>query len=200
MKEGVSMSKRLPRRKFVGIMKNPPRIWVSEEEMKGDLDFLRKLHPGNQTEEAIQSLVDSGYISVRFTRGGKREFSFNKEAVQTALNKIPPEQRSNYEIKVHETIAIICEYDNELTTLLSVVIQQTNKLTEHKGVIPWIIKTHEQLTHDVLDITKDLQSAFNQLEAKNFVEIAENGPTQYKYRLNVPVVQAAINALPERND
>jgi hypothetical protein len=190
------MSKKSPKRKFIGHMKQP-EIWISEEEMQKDLQLVEKLHPG-EIDDAIQSLVDHGFISIRFTRDGKREFSFNKQAVQSALNKIPPEKRSNYKIKIHEEVAIICGYDNELTTLLSVIIQQTNKLIEHKDTIPWIIKTHKQLTHDVMSITKDLQSALNQLEVRGFVEVAENGPIQYRYRLNIPVVQAAIDALPRR--
>lgn len=191
------MSKKLPRRKFIGKMKQP-EIWVSEEAMQEDLQLVEKLHPG-EIDDAIKSLVDRGFLNVRFTSNGKREFRFNHEGTQAALNKLPPEKRSNYKIKIHETVAIICEYDNELTTLLSVIIQQTDKLIEHKDAIPWIIKTHEQLTHDVLSATKDLQSALNQLEAKNFIEVAENGPTRYKYRLNIPVVQAAIDALPKRD-
>lgn len=193
------MSKKKPHnRKWIGKIKEP-EIWISEDDIKGEFDFLQKLHPGREMEEAIQSLVEHGFISIRMGKNGKREYRFNRESVNAALAKLPPEVRNNpREIKIYEDTAIICDYDNELTTLLSVITQQTDELIEDKSVIPWIVKTREQLEHDTMGTVKNLQLAFTRLEAKNFIEITQSGPEQYRYRLNVPVVQAAMNALPNR--
>ncbi len=191
------MKKKQYKRKFIGKIQAQD-IWISEMEMKADFKFLQKLHSEKELEESIQFLETQGYINVRLTSEGVREFQINAANLQSALSKIPPEQRSNRAIKIHEDTAIICDYDNEATTLLSVAIDQTDRLIENKQIVPWIIKTAEQFTIETMGIIKNVPQAFAKLEQKNFLEVAENGPSHYRYRLNISVVQATINALPEK--
>lgn len=193
------MKKKNSRRRFVGKIKQTTEIWISEEEMREELNLAQKLHPERTIEESIQELIDDGFVRTRFVNG-HREFSLDKAVLNKALNKLPPESRSNYEVRIYEDIAILCNHDNQATMLLSVIIHQTDRLREHENIIPWIIKTHDHLTHDVMGIVKDIPATMNMLEAHGFIEITENGPTTYRYRLNAAVVQAAINALPERSE
>lgn len=186
---------RQSKRKWVG-KRRPPEIWIPEDEVQGEFGFVQKLHPDSSIDEVIAELEQLGHVSVRTnTSTGKREFRFNQAAVQAALKKLPPEQRTGRKINIYEDIAIICDYHHDATTLLSVMIQQTDQLRE-TDIIPWIIKSPEQLADETFGTCKDLPAAFTFLETRNFVEIAEQGPPTYRYRLNVPVVQAAIDALP----
>jgi hypothetical protein len=196
-KWGDGMSKKKRRRTFIGKM-HPQRIWIPEEEVRDTFEFLDKLYP-SQVEDSLQWLIDKGYLAVRVV-AGRRQFTYNSEIVQAELDKLPPEIRnSGYEITIHEDTAIICDYDHDATTLLSVIIQQTDKIIEQAEVIPWVVKTQEQFNHDTMETVKNVQTAFSKLEQKNFIEVAEGGPTRYRYRLNVPVVQGALNALPVRD-
>ena len=189
---------RQSKRKWVG-KRQPSEIWIPEDEVQGEFSFVQKLHPDSPLDEVIAELEQLGHVSVRTnTSTGKREFRFNQAAVQAALKKLPPEQRTGREIKVYEDIAMICDYHHDATTLLSVIIQQTDQLRE-TDIIPWIIKSSEQLVDETFGTCKDLPAAFTFLQARSFVEIVEYAPPIYRYRLNVQVVQATLDALPVRS-
>ncbi|MGH2496564.1 MAG: hypothetical protein ACRDIV_17840 [Ktedonobacteraceae bacterium] len=187
--------KKNSRRKWVG-KRRPPEIWIPKDEVQDELSFMQKLHPDSSLDEVIAELEQMGHVSVRINpSSGKREFRLNQGAIQAALRKLPPEQRTGREITIHEDIAMICDYHHDATTLLSVMVQQTDRLKE-TDTIPWIIKSPEQLEKEIFGTCEDLPAAFAFLKARNFVEIAEQGPQTYRYRLNVPIVQAALDALP----
>ncbi len=103
-------------------------------------------------------------------------------------------------IKIYEDTAIICERDEEMTLLLSVIMEQTDTLVETGASVPWITKTHRELDFDTMRTIKHPQAVLEKLVAKNFLELAQNGPKYYQYRLNANVVQAAIDALLEATD
>lgn len=103
-------------------------------------------------------------------------------------------------IKIYEDTAIICERDEQMTLLLSVIMEQTDKLFETGTSAPWITKTSIELDFDTMRTIKHPQAVLEKLAAKNFLELAQNGPDHYQYRLNTDVVQAAIDALPESID
>jgi hypothetical protein len=194
------MSKRKnKKRTIIGKIRVSREIWIDETEMQEDLNFLRKLHPGNTMEESIQELIEIGYLSIRMTPEGKRQFTLHQDRVQAAIDKLPADRRRGYGIKIYEDTAQICDYDNTLTTLLSLVTQQTDNLIKDKNVIPWINISHEKLVADSMGTISDLSDALLRLEQRNFVELAENGPENYRYRLNVPVVQATLDALPPKD-
>lgn len=117
----------------------------------------------------------------------------NKEDQQSGI-------RPRRGIKIYEDTAVICERDEEMTLLLSVIMEQTDKLFETGASVPWITKTHRELDFDTMGTVKHPQAVLEKLATKNFLELAQNGPEHYQYRLNANVVQAAIDALPESAD
>lgn len=192
--------KKHQRRIWIGKIKHhSPEVWVSEDEVKQDLDFVSKLHPG-ELESSLHFLEEKGYISIRTSPTGKKEYRFNQDAVQAEINKLPPEKRSNRSIIIREDMAILCDYNNDATTMLCVAEQQTNKLIERKDIVPWITRSHEQLILDTMGTIDDLIGTLTWLEQKNYIEITQNGPDQYRYRLNLPTIQSALNALPIRHE
>ena len=176
---------------------NKPEIWIPEHAVSHDLQFLEKLYPG-ENEGAISSLIERGYLSVRINpTNGQREFRYNRANFEAALNRLP--ERSNHHIKIYEDTAEICHYDSKLTMLLSWIMQQNdNEGTD--DAIPWITRTHEQLQKETMDECEPLAEQLSRLEEMHFIEITENGPEQYRYRLNVAVVQAALDALSESEE
>lgn len=196
----MSKKKRLSRRTWVAKRQPSQEIWLEEDDdMRGYFAFIMKLHPEATIEETIQGLVDLGYLSTRVNAAGKREYRLNTKTLQAALDKLPPElKRHDLDLTVHESVAMICEYDNPMTMLLSVVIKQS----EFEGttpIPPWIVRTHEQLQRETFGDCPSLQDSFARLEAKHFVEVRENGPSRFCYRLNASAVQTAIDALPGRS-
>lgn len=194
------MSKRnRQKRHWIGKMKVPQtqEIWLEEDdELREYMKFIEKLHPETTFEESIQHLVELGFISVRTNAAGKREYKYNRSRVQAELAKLPPDRQRKDPITIHYDTAEICDFNNDMTTLLEVVVAQTDKLPEGQEDL-WIERTLVQLQDETFGI-KDIPQAFINLQDKNFVEIAPSKNDTFRYRLNVPVVQAAIDALAEK--
>lgn len=196
------MSKKKPRRQWVTKKHSSQDVWFEEDdELRQYFAFNQKLYPESTIEETIQDLVDLGHISVRINDAGNREYKVNIEHLRKAIEQLPDSIRNDpRDIQIHESTARICDYDHDMAMLLSVIIQQNNDLSDQEKGAPWFVKTQDQLTYDTMELVKDFQKSLAQLEAKNFIEVTENGPTQYRYRLNVAAVQAAIDILPEEDE
>ncbi len=168
--------------KWIGKVR-PQDTWHEEDdELRAYFAFIQKLHPGSSLDNDLAELEELGFISLRTKASGKREYRLNRPNLQAALDKIPPEEKHHgLDLPIYEDTAIICDYDNAMTTLLSVIIKQTDELRE-TNIVPWIIKTHERLILETFGTNTSLADTLSKLEAKTFIEITENGPAQEEAR------------------
>lgn len=189
------MKKKKSKRVWVGKIRQAT-IWISEEEMAKDFAWIQKMHPGTTIEETIDGLVEKGFILSRINNG-KREVTINKGRIDEEIAKLDPDVRnSRRALGFHEDVAIICDYNADATALISTIEQQ---LMGHSPST-WLEKTHEEVTQDSIGLVENIPAAMLFLETKNFIELATNGPETFRYRLNVSVVQSALDALPEKDE
>lgn len=194
----IGIIKQGNRRRWAGAPE--PEFWISEDEMINDMSLLREMEGDETVAKGLEGLLELGYISKRISpKTGKTEYRLNKEVVNKALAALPQEVRDDpRELRIYEDTARICDMNEDMTTLLSVIKQQVNEVESKEDF--WISKSADEIIYDSVETitAENIPIAFAGLVAKGFVELDIFTPGIYRYLLNVPAVQSAMDALPPK--